>query len=223
MKILIVEDDRKLSEYIKEKLNQKGFKVECAFNGITGLDYASTGIFDLMILDVMMPGMDGFEVARSLRSSHFTIPILMVTARSTVEDRITGLEAGADYYLTKPFDIRELMACINALLRRQGGQIDELCFGNTTLSLGTGILKAGNTETRLSDREFDVMRLLLQAGEKNMPKEQLLLRVWGYDSNATENHVEVYVGKLRKILESLGSDISIEAVRRLGYHLEIKK
>ena len=145
----------------------------------------------------------------------------MLTSKSDVMDRIEGLNAGADYYLAKPFDTRELLACINALLRRQGAQVDRLCYGNTELDLSTCILRCGANSVRLSAREFDVMRFLLQAGERNLSKEMLLSRVWGFDSNAVENHVEVYVGFLRKKLHSIGSNLRIEAVRRLGYHLEV--
>lgn len=165
--------------------------------------------------------MDGYEVARQVRAKRCNTPILMLTAKSGVEDRIQGLNAGADYYLTKPFDTRELLACINALLRRQGGQVDELVFGNTALDLSSGMLVCGENSVRLSAREFDVMRFLLQSKDRNLSKEVLLARVWGYDSNAVDNHVEVYVGFLRKKLQSIGSNIRIAAIRRLGYHLEV--
>ena len=145
----------------------------------------------------------------------------MLTAKSGVEDRIAGLNAGADYYLTKPFDTRELLACINALLRRQGGQVDVVTYGNTALDLGSSMLICEDRRIRLSSREFDVMRCLMQAGERNLPKETILSRVWGYDSNAVENHVEVYVGFLRKKLASIGSNVKIVALRRMGYHLEV--
>ena len=148
--------------------------------------------------------------------------MLMLTARSELSDRVEGLDRGADYYLTKPFEPRELLACIGALLRRQGDQMDVLRCGNTELDLSTGILRA-DTEVRLSAREFDVMRFLLQSGARNISKETLLQKVWGYDSNAVENHVEVYVGFLRKKLAAIGSNVKIEAVRRLGYHLEVKE
>ena len=132
-----------------------------------------------------------------------------------------GLNAGADYYLTKPFDSRELMACINALLRRQGNQVDELTFGNTALDLASCMLVCGEKSQRLSAREFDVMRFLMQNQGRNLSKEMILARVWGYDSNAVENHVEVYVGFLRKKLGSIGSNVRIVAIRRMGYHLEV--
>ncbi len=221
MKILIIEDEKRLADSVKMLLMRKGFEVECVYDGKTGEQYAELGVYDLLILDVMMPEMDGYQVAREVRAKHCSTPILMLTAKSGVEDRITGLNAGADYYLTKPFDARELLACINALLRRQGGQVDEMTFGNTTLDLSTSILSCGEKSIRLSDREFDMMRFLLQSREKNLSKEVLLVRIWGFESNATENHVEVYVGFLRKKLQSIGSNIRIEAIRRQGYHLEV--
>ncbi|MDO4501269.1 MAG: response regulator transcription factor [Erysipelotrichaceae bacterium] len=221
MKILIIEDEKLLAQSIALLLKRKGFDVECVYDGKTGEEYALLGIYDLLIMDVMMPELNGFELAKTVREKRVTTPILMLTAKSEVEDRIKGLNAGADYYLTKPFDSRELLACINALLRRQGNEVDELSFGNTSLDLSTCILQANDKKIRLSDREFDMMRFLLQTKEKNISKELLLVRIWGFDSNATENHVEVYIGFLRKKLLSIGSNIRIEAIRRQGYHLEL--
>lgn len=221
MKILIIEDEKLLADTLQTLLEQKGFDVEAVYDGESGAEYAELGIYDLLILDVMMPKLDGYAVARAVRAKHCGTPILMLTARSGVEDRIAGLNAGADYYLTKPFDTRELLACINALLRRQGSQVDEMVYGNTSLDLSTGILVCGGQSVRLSAKEFDVMRLLLQTKGQNLSKEVILARVWGYDSNATENHVEVYVGFLRKKLRSIGSNLQIAAIRRLGYHLEV--
>lgn len=221
MKILIIEDEKLLADSLKTMLESKGFEVAVCYDGETGTDYAVLGIYDLLILDVMMPKMDGYQVARQVRSQRCGTPILMLTAKSGLEDRIAGLNAGADYYLTKPFDSRELLACINALLRRQGNQVDELVFGNTALDLSTSMLICGENTVRLSAKEFDIMRFLFQSKERNLTKEVLLARVWGYDSNAVENHVEVYVGFLRKKLQSIGSNVRIVAIRRLGYHLEV--
>lgn len=223
MKILIIEDEKLLADSLKAVLEGRGFQVEVAYDGETGAEYAQLNIYDLLILDVMMPGMDGLQVAKQVRAQRCSVPILMLTAKSDLEDRIAGLNAGADYYLTKPFDTRELLACINALLRRQGDQIDEMAYGNTVLDLQTCMLICGERQIRLSAREFDVMRYLLQSGQKNLSKETILARVWGYDSNAVENHVEVYVAFLRKKLHSIGSNIRIEAIRRLGYHLEVEE
>ena len=223
MKILIIEDEKLLADSLQTMLESRGFQVEAVYDGETGADYAELGIYDLLILDVMMPGMNGYQVARKVCSQRLGTPILMLTARSGLEDRIEGLNAGADYSLTKPFDMRGLLACLNALLRRQGSQVDELVFGNTALDLATSMLVCGEKSVRLSAKEFDVMRLLLQYRGNNLSKEVILAKVWGYDSNAVENHVEVYVGFLRKKLRSIGSNVKIEALRRLGYHLEVEE
>ena len=221
MKILIIEDEVLLADSLKALLEGKGFQAEAVYDGEAGREYALLGVYDLLILDVMMPGLAGYHVARAVRAARCGTPILMLTARSSLEDRIEGLNAGADYYLPKPFDSRELLACVNALLRRQGDQVDRLSFGNTELDMASCTLSCGEKRVRLSSREFDVMRCLLQAGERNLSKEAILARVWGYDSEAVENHVEVYAGFLRKKLRSIGSNVRIEAVRRQGYHLEV--
>ena len=222
MKILIVEDEVLLADSLKTLLEKKGFTVEVAYDGETGKDYAETGVYDLLILDVMMPKLNGYDLARQVRAERCATPILMLTAKGELEDRIEGLNAGADYYLTKPFDTRELLACINALLRRQGDQVDELRFGNTALDLASGMLVCGAERVRLSAKEFDIMRFLLQSKGNNLSKEVLLARVWGFDSNAVENHVEVYVGFLRKKLAYLGSRVVISTIRKAGYHLELR-
>ena len=223
MKILVIEDEKMLADSIKSMLERKGFQVEAVYDGESGAEFALLGIYDLLILDVMMPKMDGLEVARQVRRNRCNTPILMLTARSDVQDRIAGLNAGADYYLTKPFDSGELLASIHALLRRQGGQVNEMVFGNTALDLGTGMLLCEGKNVRLSAKEFDVMRLLLQSGPRNLSKASILCRVWGLESNAVENHVEVYVALLRKKLSSIGSSIRIVSIRGLGYHLEDRK
>ena len=220
MKCLIIEDEVRLADSLKALLHGDGLEADVAYDGLTGLHYAETGIYDLLILDVMMPGLNGYQVAKQIRSRHSSVPILMLTARSEITDRVEGLDAGADYYLTKPFDSRELLACVHALLRRSGRQVNQLSFGNTALDLSSGLLSAGEEEVRLSAREFDVMRILMQSPESNTSKETLLTKVWGFDSEAGENTVEVYIGFLRKKLAGIGSNVKIVSVRRLGYHLE---
>lgn len=220
MKILVIEDEVLLADSIRALLSAKGFTVECVYDGEDGAAYAETGVYDLLILDVMMPKMNGFEVARRVRAERCTTPILMLTAKSEVEDEIEGLNAGADYYLTKPFDSRKLLACINALLRRQGAQVNELVLGNTALDLSSCTLSCGQMRVRLSAKEFDVMRFLMASRGQIVPKEMILCRVWGFDSNAVGNNVEVYIGLLRRKLAHIGSNIRIEAVRRLGYVME---
>ena len=221
MRIRIIEDEKLLADSLKALLEQNGFEADAACDGKTGEYYAALGIYDLLILDVMMPERDGYEVARRLRERRMEMPILMLTARSELDDRVTGLNAGADYYLTKPFDTRELLACVNALLRRQGVHVDVLSFGKTVLDLASATLVCGAERIRLSSREFEIMRLLLRAEGNNISKETILTKVWGYDSDAVENHVEVYIGFLRKKLANIGSNVRIEAIRRLGYHLEV--
>ncbi len=221
MKILLIEDEKMLADSLAEFLTTKGFQVETVYDGQAGMEYALLGIYDLLILDVMIPSLDGYQVARQVRASRCGVPILMLTAKSDVLDRIEGLNAGADYYLTKPFDTRELLACINALLRRQNSQVDNLSFGNTELELSTAMLRCGDKRVRLTAKEFDVLRQLMRTREHLLSKETLLARVWGYESNAVENHVEVYMAFLRKKLRSIGSNVQITAVRRMGYHLEL--
>lgn len=221
MKILIIEDDRLLAEALETLLEIKGFEVEAVYDGEDGAEYAETGVYDLLIMDVMMPKLDGYQVARQVRARRVATPILMLTAKGDVGDRIEGLNAGADYYLTKPFDNMELLACVNALLRRQGDQVDVLRYGNTTLDLAGCVLSTEESRIRLSKKEFDVMRRLMQYQGRSIRKDMLLVQVWGYESNATENNVEAYVGFLRKKLRSIGSDLRIESIRLLGYHLEV--
>ena len=160
MKILIVEDEALLAEGLRTLLELRGFEVEVVTDGENGAEFAETGVYDLLILDVMVPGLDRYSLARRVRAKRVATPILMLTAKGGVRDRIEGLNAGADYYLTKPFDNRELLACINALLRRQGAQVDVLSYGNTCLDL-TGYTLSAVGSVRLSSREFDVMRLLM--------------------------------------------------------------
>lgn len=221
MRVLIVEDEVRLAATLQDLLEINGYTADVCHDGESGLDNALSGIYDVILLDVMLPKMDGFTLLRHLRGANNATPVLMLTARDQVGDRVEGLDCGADYYLTKPFDMRELLACINALLRRQGGQVDEVTFGNTALDLSSATLICTPNSIPLSSKEFDIMRALLQSGGRNLTKEVLLARVWGYDSDAVENNVEVYIGFLRKKLASIGSNIRIVARRRLGYHLEV--
>lgn len=222
MNILIVEDEVLLAFSLKEIFEECGHSTICAYDGMEGLELAGSSHFDLMVLDLMLPKLNGFQVARTLRKEKNGIPILMLTAKSDILDRVEGLDSGADYYLTKPFDTRELLACVNALLRRQGKEVNQISYGNTTLDIDSGELISGENSIRLSSKEFQMMRLLLKEGKNNISKNLFLEKIWGYDSDATENNVEVYIGFLRKKLKTLSSDISIIAGRGLGYHLEIR-
>ena len=220
LKILVVEDEKLLAASLKMLLSEKGYEVTLAYDGEMGLDHGSLGIYDLIILDVMMPKINGFDVAKLLRKRKIGVPILMLTAKAQIDDRIKGLNSGADYYLPKPFDNRELLACVNALLRRQGSEVDEITCGDLSLNLSTAILSCKMEKIRLSAKEFEIMRMLMSSGGANVSKESILCKVWGYDSEAVDNYVEVYIGFLRKKLTSIGSDVFISSIRKLGYHLE---
>lgn len=223
MRILVIEDEVLLAHSIKEILNAEKYEVDLAYDGEEGEAYAMLNIYDLIILDIMMPKKNGYQVVKGLRKNKIGTPVLMLTAKSSIEDRVYGLNAGADYYLAKPFDKRELLACMNALLRRQGQQVNELAYGNTVLDLDTCMLICEGNSMRLSAKEYELMRILLQSPRQVISKELLLSKVWGYDSDAVENNVEVYIGFLRKKLASIKSNIRIEAIRKLGYHLEVDK
>ena len=167
MKILIIEDERTLADSLKLILTSKGFESEAVYDGESGEEYAMLGIYDLIILDIMLPFRNGYQVAKDIRKKHISVPILMLTARSEIEDKVRGLDSGADYYLTMPFDSSELLATVNALLRRQGTQVNELVFGNTHLDLESAELACDNNSVSLSAREFEVMRLLMISGKKS--------------------------------------------------------
>ena len=172
------------------------------------------------------PGMDGFALLRQLRGGGSRLPVLMLTARSELNDRVRGLDAGADYYLTKPFEPEELLACIRSLLRRGGEDAaadpEVTAFGDLTLHMGTFLLECGPRSVRLSRREYDLMELLMRNGSQIVSKEQLILKVWGYDSAAEDNNVEVYISFLRRKLTHLQSTVKIKTLRMVGYCLEVE-
>ena len=222
MRLLIVEDEQRLADTLRQLLHRQGYTADVCYDGVSGLDNALSGIYDLLILDVMLPGMNGFQVAQKLRAAGVSTPVLMLTAKSGLEDRVHGLDSGADYYLTKPFEPEELLACVRTLLRRAGGALREssaLTWGDLTLEQGTFTLSCGGREVRLSRREYDLMELLLRNGSQVVTKEQLLVKVWGYDSQAEDNNVEVYISFLRRKLSHLHSAVKIKTLRMLGYCL----
>ena len=222
MRLLIVEDETRLADTLRQLLHRQGYTADVCYDGVSGLDNAMTGIYDLMVLDVMLPGLNGFQVAQKLRAAGVTTPILMLTAKSDLSDRVHGLDCGADYYLTKPFEPEELLACVRALLRRGGGQLQEsdaLRWGDLSLERGTFTLSCNGRDVRLSRREYDLMELLMRNGTQVVTKEQLLVKVWGYDSQAEDNNVEVYISFLRRKLTHLHSQVKIKTLRMLGYCL----
>ena len=224
MRLLIVEDEVRLADTLRQLLNRQGYTADVCYNGVSGLDNAMTGIYDLMVLDVMLPGMNGFQVVKKLREAGVATPVLMLTAKSDVSDRIHGLDCGADYYLTKPFEPEELLACVRTLLRRSGGQLQEsetLTWGDLSLERTTFSLSCAERAVRLSRREYDLMELLMKNGSQIVSKEQLILKVWGYDSAAEDNNVEVYISFLRRKLTHLQSAVRIKTLRMVGYCLEV--
>ena len=222
MRVLIVEDEVRLAATLQDLLELNGYTADVCHDGERGLDNALTGIYDVILLDVMLPRMDGFTVLRKLRAERCATPVLMLTARGDVTDRVTGLDSGADYYLTKPFDSKELLACIRALTRRQPElrTDDALHFGDLRLEQGTFTLACGERSVRLSRKEFDMMELLMRNQKQILTKEQLLTKVWGYESDAEDNNVEVYISFLRRKLTHLRSRVKIRTIRMVGYCLE---
>ena len=222
MRLLIVEDEVRLADTLRQLLHRQGYTADVCHDGVSGLDNAMTGIYDLVVLDVMLPGMNGFQVVQKLRAANVAVPVLMLTAKSSLDDRVHGLDCGADYYLTKPFEPEELLACVRTLLRRGGGQLQEdtaLTWGDLSLERATFTLGCGGREVRLSRREYDLMELLMRNGSQVVTKEQLLVKVWGYDSQAEDNNVEVYISFLRRKLTHLHSQVKIKTLRMLGYCL----
>ena len=222
MRLLIVEDEVRLADTLRQLLHRQGYTADVCHDGVSGLDNAMTGIYDLVVLDVMLPGMNGFQMVQRLRAANVAVPVLMLTAKSSLDDRVHGLDCGADYYLTKPFEPEELLACVRTLLRRGGGQLQEdtaLTWGDLSLERATFTLGCGGREVRLSRREYDLMELLMRNGSQVVTKEQLLVKVWGYDSQAEDNNVEVYISFLRRKLTHLHSQVKIKTLRMLGYCL----
>ena len=222
MRILIVEDEVRLADTLSRLLRRSGYSTDVCHDGAAGLDNALSGIYDLLVLDVMLPKMDGLTLLRTLRSRGSTVPVLLLTARSELQDRVTGLDSGADYYLTKPFEPEELLACVRSLLRRgEGTTTEALRWGDLSLEQGTFQLLCGERSVRLSRKEYDLMALLLQNGQQVVSKEQILLKIWGYDSAAEDNSVEVYISFLRRKLSHLRSRVRIKTLRLVGYCLEV--
>lgn len=223
MRILVVEDEKRLAQALAEILREQRYAVETVYDGAEGRDYALSGQYDLVILDVMLPGADGFAVARAMRAANLATPVLMLTARDELSSKVNGLDSGADDYMTKPFAPEELLARVRALLRRQGEVVMEsMEFGDVRLNLATCELSCGIKSVRLGYKEFEVLRMLLARSAAIVPKEDILVKVWGAESDAVDNNVEAYISFLRKKLSFLGSRVSITAVRRIGYRLEIR-
>ena len=223
MRVLLVEDEKALAAAVKKVLGGSQIVTDTEHTGTRGLDAALSGIYDAIILDVMLPGMDGFSILRAMRQEGVKTPVLMLTARAGVEDRIQGLELGADYYLPKPFEMAELLACLHAITRRTETQLrQELTFGDVELVQERALMRCKTTgqEVRLGAKEYQLAEILFRSPRQILPKATLTERVWGYDSEAEYNSLEVYISFVRKKLSFVGSRLKIKASRGVGYSLE---
>ena len=221
MNVLLAEDERRLADAIAQILKANRYQVDVAYNGTDALAYIEAGDYDVFVCDVMLPGMNGFDVVREMRHAGISTPTIMLTARTSLADKVTGLDAGADDYLTKPFQPAELLARLRALTRRTGEVVvDELPCGDLKIDLSTYDMSRGDKSVKLSYREFEVINLLIANAGRTLPKETLIARVWGVDSDAGDNNVEAYISFLRKKLKFLGSSVKIVTQRKVGYRLE---
>lgn len=221
MRILIVEDETKLAEALSQILTKNRYGSDIASDGVEGLDMALSGIYNLILLDIMLPKMNGIDVLRRLRSSGVNTPVILLTAKDDINDKVIGLDAGADDYITKPFSSEELMARIRALSRRNAEIVPEnlLVYEDVTLNLATYELCCGDRSIRLGLKEMGIAEMLIRSGKRIVPKEEILVKVWGYDTEAEYNNVEVYISLLRKKLKHIHANISICTVRGVGYNL----
>ena len=220
----MVEDGISLSNALKKILEQNGFSVDAVYDGLSAVDYAENNRYDLIILDIMLPKMDGFEVIRTLRNDRIDTPVLMLTAKSTMSDKVSGLNYGADDYMTKPFNVEELLARVGALTRRKGSVIvNTLTYKDISLNVNSAMLTCKNESVQLSRKEFEVLKVFLYNPSMTVTNDMIINKVWGMDSEATYNNVEVYISFLRKKLKYLNSDVSIKKIHKLGYRLEDKE
>ena len=224
MRILIVEDEKRLAETLADIVARNKDISDICHDGKSGLNNALSGIYDAIILDVMLPGMNGFDLVRELRKAGNATPVLMLTAKTELDDRINGLNSGADYYLTKPFETTELLACLRAITRRGYDlKYDEPAFGDVSVNLAASELVCGTCSVRLGAKELEIIRLFIANTGILLSKETIFLKVWGFNAEAEDSIVEVYISFLRKKLEHIGSTVKITVVRMVGYRLEIEE
>lgn len=222
MRVLIVEDEIRLAEALGEIMKSQRYTVDIVNDGEDGLDYAMSDIYDVIVMDVMLPKMNGFDIVRKMREEKNQTPVIMLTAKDDTSDKIKGLDCGADDYLTKPFVPGELLARIRAISRRQGEVVmDEIKVEDITLSLSNYTLSCDGRSINLGPKEFDILKILMSNPNVIVPKEDILIKVWGTESDAEDNNVEVYISFLRKKLTHLKSAVQITTVRKIGYRLEV--
>ena len=222
MKLLLVEDEKQLSEALSQILINNKYSVDAVYDGENGLEYALTDIYDLIILDIMLPKLNGLEILRKLRKENISTPVLLLTAKDSVDDKVTGLDLGADDYLPKPFDPKELLARLRAISRRKGEVINDnlLSFGDINLNLSNYDLSCKDSTITLTQREFEILNYFMQRPKNIVSKDDLITKLWGFDSDIEYNNIEVYISFLRKKLTFINSSVKITTIRRAGYKLE---
>lgn len=224
MKILLIEDELALSDALRQVLIDEHYMVDAVYDGLDGLNSGLSGVYDVIILDVMLPKMNGFEILKELRKEKINTPILMLTAKSDLDSKVMGLDSGADYYLTKPFQTGELLACLRVITRRKGEIIEsKLSFGDLELKVKQGEIfcLTTNMSVKLGVKELQILELLLRNQNQILDKESMVEKIWGYDSEAEYNNIEVYMSFIRKKIAFIGSSVKIKATRGIGYSLEV--
>ena len=222
MRLLLVEDEKQLSEALQQILIKNNYSVDAVFNGEDGLDYGLTDVYDVIILDIMLPKLNGLQVLKMLRNKKISTPVILLTAKGSIEDKILGLDSGADDYLPKPFSPEELLARLRALTRRNGDFINEniLEFSDIRLNLSTYEMEVRDNSITLTLKEFDILKYFLQRPKIVVSKDDLISKLWGFDSDIEHNNIEVYISFLRKKLSYVESNVKITTIRRVGYRLE---
>ena len=221
MRILIVEDEVHLAEALRQILWEEKYKTDVVYDGDDGFEYAMSNAYDAIILDIMLPGQNGIEVVRRLRAEKNNVPILLLTAKDEVSDKVRGLDAGADDYMTKPFSQEELLARLRAILRRQGDVVfDEMKYLDLALNVSSRLLWCGEKSVHLAYKEFEILRMLIRRPDVILPKEDIIVKVWGAGTEANDNNVEAYISFLRKKLAFLNTRAQIKTIRKVGYRLE---
>ena len=222
MKLLLVEDEKELSEALVEILTKNKYVVDAVYDGEDGLNYALTDIYDVIVLDIMLPKLNGLSVLKEPRKKEITTPIIMLTAKSQIEDRVQGLDLGADDYLTKPFAAEELLARLRSITRRKGNVINDnyLSYGDIRLDLNTYDLEVKGESIRLTLKEFEIIKYFMERPKVVVSKDDLITKLWGFDAEIEYNNIEVYISFIRKKLQHLNSEVNIVTIRGVGYRME---
>ena len=222
MKLLLIEDEKELSEALFQILTKNKYLVDAVYDGEDGLDYALTGIYDVIVLDIMLPKLNGLSLLKKIRQEGILTPVIMLTAKSQIEDRVAGLDLGADDYLTKPFAVEELLARLRSITRRKGIVVNEniLTYGDISLNINTYDLDVNDESIRLTLKEFEIIKYFMERPKCVVSKDDLITKLWGFDSEVEYNNIEVYISFIRKKLSYLKSKVTIVTIRGVGYRME---